>query len=66
MNDSNSGRLLRLPSVLSQTGLSKSEIYRRIKAGNFPVPIKLGTRAIAWPAGQVDAWVKGLIEQGQR
>ncbi len=63
MNQTQSpGPLLRLPSVEAQTGLSKSEIYRRIKGGTFPKPIKLGARSIAWPAAQIDAWVKSLIE----
>ena len=56
------GPLLRLPSVEAQTGLSKSEIDRRIKAGTFPQPLKLGARAVAWPAAQIDAWVKSLIQ----
>lgn len=60
------GPLLRLPSVEAQTGLSKSEIYRRIKDGKFPQPIKLGTRAVAWPAAQIDAWVGNLIQQGAK
>ena len=60
------GPLWRLPTVETQTGLSKSEIYRRIKAGTFPEPIKLGARAVAWPAAKVDAWVKALIQQGAR
>lgn len=55
------GQLLRLPSVENKTGLSKSEIYRRIKAGTFPMPIKLGARAVAWPAAQIDAWVNDLV-----
>lgn len=55
-------RLLRLPSVAAQTGLSKSEIYRRIKAGTFPQPLKLGVRAVAWPASAVDAWAQSLVE----
>jgi prophage regulatory protein len=58
------GQLLRLPSVENKTGLSKSEIYRRIKAGTFPVPIKLGARAVAWPAATIDAWVSDLIGKG--
>lgn len=56
------GRLLRLPSVEAQTGLSKSEIYRRIKAGTFPQPLKLGARAVAWPASAVDAWAQALVQ----
>lgn len=55
------GPLWRLPTVEAQTGLSKSEIYRRIKNGSFPRPLKLGARAVAWPARQIDDWVKSLI-----
>lgn len=60
------GPLWRLPTVEAQTGLSKSEIYRRIKEGTFPKPLKLGARAVAWPAAQVDAWVKSLIQGGEK
>ncbi len=57
------GPLLRLPSVEALTGLSKSEIYRRIKAGQFPQPIKLGARAVAWPSAQVEVWIKGVMQE---
>jgi prophage regulatory protein len=55
---------MRLPSVETHTGLSKSEIYRRIKDGTFPKPLKLGARAVAWTAAEIDEWVKALIQQG--
>lgn len=58
------GPLLRLPSVQSKTGLSKSEIYRRIKLGTFPQPLKLGVRAVAWPTSAIDSWVQDLLHQG--
>lgn len=61
-----SGPLLRLPSVEAQTGLSKSEIYRRIKLGTFPAPLKLGARAVAWPSAVIETWVKTLIQQGAK
>jgi prophage regulatory protein len=66
MQNQSVGPLLRLPSVEAQTGLSKSEIYRRIKLGTFPRPIKLGARAVAWSAAAVDTWVKSLIQQGAK
>lgn len=58
------GPLLRRSSVETETGLSKSEIYRRIKLGTFPAPLKLGVRAVAWKATEIDAWIKSLIKQG--
>jgi len=48
--------LLRLPQVKARTGLSRSEIYRRVIAGNFPAPVKLGERASAWPEHEISAW----------
>ena len=53
--------LERLPSVKARTGLSRSEIYRRIAAGTFPAPVKLGERASAWNAAEVDRFIAGLI-----
>ncbi|MBC3864359.1 AlpA family transcriptional regulator [Undibacterium jejuense] len=53
--------LWRLPTVLQETGLSKSEIYRRIKLNTFPKPLKLGVRAVAWPAVEIQSWVQSLI-----
>lgn len=53
-------RLLRLPEVLQKTGLKKSSIYASAKAGTFPKPVKVGARAIAWYAHEVDEWINEL------
>ena len=53
--------LERLPQVKARTGLGRSEIYRRIAAGRFPAPIKLGERASAWSAAEVDSWIAERI-----
>lgn len=53
--------LLRLPGVCAMVGLSKSQIYRMIRAGDFPAGISLGTKSVAWPADQVQAWVAEKI-----
>lgn len=49
--------LLRLPGVCAMVGLSKSQIYRLIRAGEFPTPVRLGANSVAWPAEQISAWV---------
>lgn len=57
-----SEKLLRLSAVEDQTGLSRSVIYRMIKAGEFPAPIQLtGARAVAWPSSSVDTWIQSRI-----
>lgn len=58
------GPLWRMPTVEAQTGLKKAEIYRRMKLGQFPKPLKLGARAVAWQASAIDEWAKSLIQQG--
>lgn len=53
--------MLRLPEVELITGRKRSSIYRDIKAGAFPAPVKLGARAVGFPASQVQAWITGRI-----
>lgn len=50
-------RVLRLPAVMERTGLSKASIYRLIKASDFPAAIRLGCRAVGWPADRIDEWI---------
>ena len=56
------GRLLRLPEIVRVTGLSKSTIYEHIKVGAFPRGVQLGPRAVAWRAGDIDAWIASRPE----
>jgi prophage regulatory protein len=49
--------LLRLPEVKRRTGLSKTEIYRRMAANLFPRQRKISPRVAAWPDNLIDAWV---------
>jgi prophage regulatory protein len=47
--------ILRLPSVKSESGLSRSTIYLRIDQGLWTKPVSLGARAVGWPSGEVAA-----------
>lgn len=60
-NTTHSPRLLRLPEVQHQSGLGRSAIYSRIKAGTFPAPVKIGARVAAWPAAVIDEWIEQQI-----
>ena len=53
--------LLRLPEVIERTGLRRTSIYDRINAGLLPPPVKLGPRASAWPADEIDACNRALM-----
>ncbi len=47
--------ILRRPTVEAESGNRRSTLYLRIKQGLWPKPIKLGARAVGWPAGEVAA-----------
>jgi prophage regulatory protein len=51
-------QLLRLPVVMARTGKSRSSIY---EDPNFPKPVKIGPRCVAWPSSEIDAWVMDRI-----
>lgn len=55
-------KVLRLPAVLSKTGLGRSSIYARLSTGDFPAPIKLGVRSIGWNEADIDEWITSRIE----
>jgi prophage regulatory protein len=48
---------LREPAVCAACGLSKSQLWRMIKRGDFPKPTKISERCNAWDSRQIDAWL---------
>ncbi|SDP57657.1 helix-turn-helix transcriptional regulator [Desulforhopalus singaporensis] len=52
--------LLRLRGVEQKTGCKKSKIYQLMKEGSFPLPLKLGSRCVAWRSDEVDDWINNL------
>ena len=57
-------KLLRLSQVCELYSLSESSIYRRRQKGEFPQPISLGGKAIAWRTIDLERWQKSLQEVG--
>jgi prophage regulatory protein len=50
-------RHLRRPQVEATTGLSRSSIYDMMKKGEFPRPIRIGKRAVAWSESAIADWL---------
>ena len=50
-------RILRRHEVESQIGLSRSSIYQMMSDGDFPLPIKLGKRAVGWREQDLNEWL---------
>lgn len=55
--------ILRRRQVEHRTGLARSTIYAAIAVGDFPIPIKLGRRAVGWLESDVDAWLAKRIAE---
>ena len=51
------GRLLRRSEIEVKTGLTRSTIYRLMRAGAFPEPLKIGPRAVRWRATEIESWI---------
>jgi prophage regulatory protein len=48
---------LRRAAVESLTGLARSTLYDLMAKGQFPRPVKLTGKAVAWPESQIVAWL---------
>lgn len=59
-----SDRLLKRDEVEAITTLSKTSIYAKVKTGEFPEPMRLGGRAVAWRESEVLAWIAKLQRAG--
>jgi prophage regulatory protein len=54
---SNSDRIIRLRTVLDRTGLSRSTLYRKIRAGIFPRQVKISINGAGWRETAVNRWI---------
>lgn len=58
-------RFQRRPTVEQMTGLSRSTIYAKMDPRSplhdpeFPKPVRLGKRAVAWRESEIIAWMNG-------
>ena len=47
---------LRIKTVLSQTGLARSTIYKLMSEGDFPQPVKITPKSSAWVSTEINDW----------
>ena len=50
-------KIIRLPEVIQRVCLSKATIYRLIKSEDFPQPLQLGCRSVAWRVDDISTWL---------
>lgn len=56
--------LLRLPRVMQMTGLARSTIYKLIAAKEFPTPVRITGRSVAWRSQELGQWCENRSRAG--
>ena len=51
-------RLLRRRDVEKITGMSRASIYRLMRKGEFPLPVKVGPSAVRWKESDIATWIE--------
>ena len=58
-NDEKMEQLLRKPEVQKMAAnMSNSTLYYLMNTGDFPKPVRLGKRSVAWKRSEIEAWIQ--------
>lgn len=49
--------LLTRRQVEARFGIAKTTIYRLMRSGAFPEPVRIGARAVRWPEHEITSWL---------
>jgi prophage regulatory protein len=55
-------RHYRRKDVETITGLSRSSLYLLMSRGEFPRPVKITGKAVAWPESAISEWLAAPIK----
>lgn len=62
----NQPRLLRWNDVQARVGICRSQAHCMVQRGEFPAPVKLGTRASAWVESEINDWIENRITSSRK
>ena len=51
------GNLLTRAEVQARVRISRSRIYVLMRSGEFPLPIRIGRRAVRWDETELEEWL---------
>jgi prophage regulatory protein len=58
-------KIARRQRCLEITGISHSTRHRLIVEGKFPLPIRLGPRAVGWPESWLYEWLNEKVAEAK-
>lgn len=59
----NGPMILRRPEVVAATGLSYTSLFRLMREGRFPRPIRLSAKAAGWVRSEVETWLQERVAE---
>lgn len=62
-NTTQKQRFMKIDEVSAITTLSETQIYRKMKAGDFPESISIGANSKVWLESEIQQWMNNKIEQ---
>jgi prophage regulatory protein len=62
----NPEKIIRLQAVKARCGLSRSTLYNRMAAGEFPCSVALGPRSVGWVESEINAWIAARINASRK
>lgn len=58
--------LLRLNEFLPSLPFARATLWRRVRSGTFPAPVKVSAKITAWKRSDVEAWVAAQVAPDDR
>jgi len=55
-----SNSFIRQKQLLLQLPFSAPTLWRKVKSGTFPKPVKLGQNITAWRVEEVNQWIEAI------
>jgi prophage regulatory protein len=55
--------LIDIEQACRMAGLSRTQAWRKVKAGTFPQPIRLGTRCTRYSLQEVSEWIRRCLRE---
>lgn len=54
-------KLIRFRDLRKSIPLSRSTIWRKVRDGQFPSPIRIGKSAVAWLSSDIQQWIEHQV-----
>ncbi|HZR34775.1 MAG TPA: AlpA family transcriptional regulator [Nevskia sp.] len=55
--------IIRMPTVMARTGLSRAMIYLLVARGDFPRQVQIGPRAVGWVEDEIESWIEERVRR---